>query len=140
MRPFKKLDQSGAALGVVIFFTTMIIFIAAYVLSLGYNQTKQVNAVGTQRTKIYFRSQAGIIDAMWRIRTDTPPPAGPSGSFATASFDPNPYYIDIDHDTYSATEVTDTVDPTKNSDVKVDIGTRNAATSLRSIDSTGLDK
>lgn len=133
MRLLKKLDQKGAALGLVVVFTILIVFIGAYVLSAGYNQTNQINAVGIQRTKIYFRAQAGVVDALWRIRTDTIPP-GSSGSFATDSFDPPAYYIDIDLNAATSSKTTGV------SDVMVDIGPKDASSGLRTIAATGLEK
>ncbi len=131
-------NQKGVALLVAIMFATLLALVAGYALKFSYNQTRQVDAVGIKRTGVYFRAQAGVVDAMWRIRTDTIPPGSVSGShFTTQAFDPPAYYIDIDSDT--ATAAQDTSSTSTASEVKVDIGPVNAS-GLRSIDSTGLDK
>lgn len=121
MRLLKTLNQNGAALGIVVVLTTIIVLVGTYVLSAGYNQTKQIDAVGIQRTKTYFRAQAGVVDALWRIRTNAAAPAGPTGSFATDNYDPNPYYIDIETNTTSSTQTVGT------SDVMVDIGMKDTS-------------
>ncbi len=132
-------NEKGVALLVVITFATVIALIAAYVLRLSYNQARQVDAVSIRHTMINYRAQAGVVDAMWRIRTNpTPPiPGAPAGSsFTTAAYDPPAYFIDIDTDTATATE-------SAASDVSIDIGpviTAGNAIGTRRIVSAGLDK
>lgn len=129
-------NEKGVALLVVITFATVISLIAAYALRLSYNQARQVNAVSIRRTMINYRAQAGFVDAAWRIRTNTAAPGTP-GSFMTPTYDPAPYCIDIDTDAASALVGGNCVAA---ADVRVDIGSRNATSGLRTIDSTGLDR
>lgn len=128
-------NEKGVALLVVITFATVISLIAAYVLRLSYNQARQVDAVSIRRTMNNYRAQAGVVDAMWRIRTNTIPP-GSAGSFLTPTFDPLPYFINVNDDTASAGELAA-------SNVRVDIGpviTIGNAIGTRRIVSAGLDK
>lgn len=131
-------NEKGVALLVVITFATVIALIAAYVLRFSYNQARQVDAVSIRHTMINYRAQAGVIDAFWRIRTNPIPPipGAPAGSsFTTATYDPPPYFIDIDTDTVTAGQ-------DAASDVRIDIGSMNAtgdAIGLRPVVSTGLD-
>ena len=127
-------SEKGAALTAVIVLTLILSLIGAYALTTGQNQARQVNAAAFHRAKIYYRAQGGVVDAMWRIRTNHILPAWPAGStFTDPTFDPPVYFIDIDTDMPSANLVA-------GSDVKVDIGPVNNSTGLRSIDSTGLDR
>ena len=138
----RKLDQKGAALTVAIIFAMIIALVAGYVLTFGYNQTRQIETVGVRRTAIYYRAQAGVVDAAWRIRTFSAPP-GTACSLSADNCDPAIYYIDIDTDTASSGE-------TAESDVKIDIGPRDTPlvnigagdsnSGLRKILATGLDK
>ena len=87
---------------------------------LGYNQKKLSDAAGGRRAKIYYRAQAGVVEANWRIRENI------GGNFTTPAYDPAPYSIDVDGDTVN--------------DCTIDIGpVTNAATKQRAIASTGLD-
>src|SRR5690348_3628790 len=106
--------DNGIAMTVVLVFAMIALTLVGYVLTLSYQQTKLVNAVGIKRSKAFYRAQAGIVDAFWRIRADKAPP-GSAGSFATASYAPT-YYIDIDTDTASSTPNSAT------DDIQVSIG------------------
>ena len=123
----RGLDQKGAALIVAIIFSTILVLVAGYVLTLGYNQTRQIETVGVRRTAVFYKAQAGVVDSAWRLRTQVLPPG------AADFTNPPAYYIDIDTNTFSASD-------SASADVRVDIGPMNAVTGLRPIESTGLDK
>lgn len=122
-------DQKGVALTIVIIFTMIIALLAGYILSLSYNKTQLVNSVGVKRTRTYYRAQAGVVDAFWRIRVDKPPLG--VGSFKDPVFAPPPYFIDIDANAVTA-------DRTAASDVEVVISPVDPATKLRRIESIGF--
>lgn len=132
-------SENGAALTIAVIFGTLIALIAGFVLNLSYNQTRQIEAVGPTRTANFYKAQAGLVDANWRIRNDVMPP-GTTGSFKTTTTpaDPAPYCIDIE--THTVTAASGGNCAGANDDVKVDIGPRDAATGLRPIDAMGLDK
>lgn len=117
-------DSKGVAMMVVIMLIIMLALIASFVASLSYNQRRLVDASSGKRIKIYYAAQAGLVDANWRIRTDYTTGLTPAGSFATATYAPNPYFIDVDEN--------------GTNDVKVTIGAVNT-NGLRPIDSVGLD-
>ncbi len=97
----RRLNDKGVALTVVIVIVIVMALISGYVTVLSYNQVKLANTAGGRRAKVYYRAQAGVVDANWRIRTNyvtglTPIP-GILG-FRDASWNPNPYQIDVDGD------------------------------------------
>src|SRR3989338_8933204 len=129
-------NSKGVALTVVVIVLIMVALLTGYVASLGYNQRRVTDAASGRRVKVNYRAQAGMVDAMWRIRTDyrgvtdyTAAALTPAGTFTDPNFNPNPYLIDVDRDGAN--------------DVSVDIGTVqvNAVTgsNQRTINSTGLD-
>jgi len=114
------------ALTVVIIIIIMLGLLATYVTQLGYNQRRLSDTAGGRRAKIYYRAQAGLVDANWRIRTNYTASLSPVGSFLVDGYDPGAYQLDVDGD--------------GTNDTSVDIGpVTNAATRQRSILSTGLD-
>ena len=86
--------ERGVALTVVMVFTVILALLAATLLNLSYNKTKLVDSVGVKRAQTYYRAQAGVVDAFWRIRVNKP--ALSVGSFNNPAFEPPPYFIDID--------------------------------------------
>ncbi len=132
-------NKSGIALTVVIIVLAILAMMAGYILNLGYNRRRVVDAASGTRAKIYYRAQAGVYDATFRIRRDytgaqqpAVPIAGPEaltpaltpvGTFTNPAYNPDPYNIDTD-----ANGVMDT---------SVDIGPVNGA-GQRPIISTGL--
>ena len=90
---------------IVIIIIIIMAMLALYVTTLGYNQKKLADSAGGRRAKIYYKAQAGVIDANWRIRTNYT--AGlPVGNFRT---DPNyspTYSVDIDGDGTNDCQVT----------------------------------
>ncbi len=116
MRP---LNDKGVALSLVVIIVIILGLLATFVTMLGYNQKKLSDAAGGRRAKIYYRAQAGVTEAGWRIRENI------GGSFTTDTYDPAAYSIDVDGDTVN--------------DCTIDIGPANAVTKQRAIASTGLD-
>ena len=129
-----KLNEEGMAMMVALMTGLIVALICTYALDLAYNQKRQLRTLAaSERTKVYYRAQAGMVDATWRIRNNrTLAFTGWTSDFNNANFNPPVYYIDIDTGTYSETN-------SATADVKVDIGIVNSATGMRSIDSTGLD-
>ena len=116
---------------IVIIIVIVMAFLATLVTMLGYNQRKLANAAGGRRVKIYYRAQAGVVEADWRIRENyLLNPAlvntGGGASFTDDTYDPAPYSIDIDGDAVN--------------DVTIDIGPKIGGVSgRRAISSVGLD-
>ena len=75
------------------------------------------------------RARVGITDADARVSADYTVGLAPVGSFTDTSYDPDPYYMDIDDFSYSDTRQS-------GSDVLVDIGPE--VSGRRDIASTGL--
>lgn len=136
MKIFTK-NAKGIALTVVIIVLAILVMMAGYIFSLGYNRKKITDAASGTRAKISYRAQAGVHDATARIRknyvgaTNLPPPGATTpaltpggGSFLNPAFDPDPYQIDVDGN--------------GTMDVRIDIGPVNAS-GQRPILSTGLD-
>lgn len=69
-----------------------------FTMNMAYQRTRLVDTVGIKRTRDYYRAQAGVVDAAWRLRANVPPPGytGAAASFTTLTntFD---YYIDIEN-------------------------------------------
>ncbi len=136
MRSLNK-NKNGIALTLVIIVLAILTLMAGYIVNLGYNRTRVVDAASGTRAKIYYRAQAGVHDATTRIRKNytgaqfDPAPPGPEsptpaltppGSFLDPNYNPDPYLIDVD-----ANGVMDT---------RVDIDRENGG--RREIVSTGL--
>ena len=129
MKNLHPRDEKGMALTIVIVITLIIVLLAGYILNLSYNKTRLVNTVGVKRTRTYYRAQAGVVDAFWRIRVNKP--AEGAGSFKDPAFAPPPYFIDIDTNTVTA-------DRTAASDVEVIISPMDDATKIRRVESIGF--
>ena len=101
MRHKKRLlnDTRGVALVIVIIVVVMLTLIGSFVASLGYNQRKLLETMSGQRAKIYYRAQAGLVDANWRIRTNYLTDFTVAGNTAA-------YSIDVDRDGANDTDVT----------------------------------
>jgi len=115
----RNLNDKGIAMTFVIIIIIILAFLATLVTVLGYNQRKLSDSAGGRRAAIYYRAQAGVIEASWRIRENI------GGSFTTDTYDPAPYSIDVDGD--------------GTDDCDINIGPANAVTKQRSIVSTGRD-
>ncbi len=128
-------NKKGAVLFVVLLFSLLIASIMAYIAHMVYQRTRLLDAVGVKRTRNYYRAQAGLVDAYWRLRTNHAPPGLP-GNFNDANFSVQ-YYMSIDSGTITPAREAD-------STVMVTIGTRNdniasADYHLRPVSATGLD-
>ena len=126
-------NDKGMALTVAIIIIILLGLLAGYMTQMGYNQRRLADTAGGRRAKAYYRAQAGLVDANWRIRTNytgtttyTGSALNPPGSFAVDAYNPNAYQMDLDGD--------------GSNDVDVDIGpVTNALTKQRDIRSIGLD-
>lgn len=118
-------NTRGVALTVVAIVILMVGLLAGYVTQLGFNQRKLSDAASGKRAKIYYRAQAGAVEAMWRIRANYTTGLDTVGSFTTDAYNPGPYSIDIDGDSVM--------------DATIDIGAANVTTKQRAILATGLD-
>lgn len=88
-------NRKGVALIVVIVMIIMLMVIAAVILNLAYNFRRLVYGVSTQRTASYYFSQAGIVDAEYKLRNDL----GTGGPYSTNPlYTTAPYSIDVDGD------------------------------------------
>ncbi len=93
--------EGGFVLTAAIIFILMLVFLAAFVLNVGYNQRVMTNNVGLVRARAYYRAQAGVVDANARIRinyvTGLVAGAGSTGtSFLDPGYNPAPYHLDLD--------------------------------------------
>lgn len=127
--------EKGAVLFVVLLFSLVMTSVMVYTTNMVYQRTRLVDAVGIKRTKTYFRAQAGLVDAFWRIRTNHAVP-GLSGNFSDPNFSAE-YYIDIDSGIVTSAR-------TATSAVKVTIGPRNVNVGspqygLRPVSAVGFD-
>ena len=122
-------NERGVALIVVVVVVLMLTAIAGYMMQLGFNQRKLTQIAGGQRAKTYFRAQAAIVEANWRIRTDYTAGLAPGGvapfNFANDLYDPGSKDIDVDGN--------------GTMDARFDIGPANPVTKVREILATGLD-
>jgi hypothetical protein len=123
--------EKGVVLGMVFLFTAMCSLLVAYSLQQGFQHASLTTQVSRERTQNYYHAQAGVVNAYWRIRVNFTGDIG-GGSFLNATFNPAPYFIDIDTDTVHMTQ-------TATDDIRVDIGPANPGTFLRPITSTGLN-
>ncbi len=142
---YKKSDESGFILALTITVILILTAAAILVLSLGANQKQLADQISGKRMVAYYRSQAGLVDAQWRIKANslTLDVGGPltgvisAGASSTAEdftnddWDPDKYYINLDNNTTSL-ERRANID-----DVEVDIGKKVSGT--RAIDCVGYD-
>jgi len=112
-------SDKGAILTVVIMVIVLLTLLAGYTLNFAYNQKRLTDRSSGAHLKAYYRAQAGVVDAQWRLRTD------PGGLFAAngPAYNPPAYSLDIDGDGVN--------------DVTVDIGATTAQGRL--IESIGRD-
>ena len=127
--------EKGAVLFAVLLFSLVMTSVMVYITNMVYQRSRLVDAVGVKRTKTYFRAQAGLVDAFWRIRTNRAVP-GLSGNFSDPNFSAE-YYIDIDSGSVTSAR-------TATSAVKVTIGPRNQTAGnpqygLRAVSAVGFD-
>lgn len=113
-----RLGRSGIAMTITIILIIASTLLAAAALSVGYQYRRLREGVGALHAQSYYRAQAGVVDARWRIRNNI------GANYLVAATDPAPYTLDIDGD--------GTVD------VTVDIGPADGG-GLRRILATGRD-
>ena len=106
-----------------------------YITTMAYQQTKLVDDVGVKHTQNYYRAQAGLVDAFWRIRTNRTLD-GWTGNFNDPNFSVE-YYMDINTNSVSAAKA-------GASNIKVTIGPKNQTVGspqfgLRPVTATGID-
>ncbi|MCG3176029.1 MAG: hypothetical protein MOGMAGMI_00967 [Candidatus Omnitrophica bacterium] len=117
MKP-RLLGERGIALTITIILIIASALLAAAALSVGYQYRRLREGVGALHTQAYYRAQAGVVDARWRIRNNI------GANYLLAGTDPAPYQLDIDGDAVM--------------DVTVDIGAADG-NGLRQILATGRD-
>ncbi len=89
-------DQKGVAITIVMVVLAILAMLAAYSLNTGYSRKRITDAASGTRAKVYYRAQAGVVDAMTRIRKDHTGGLVPGGSFTQLGYNPGPYNIDVD--------------------------------------------
>ncbi len=129
-------NKKGIALTVVMIVLGILVMMAGYIFSLGYNRKKITDAASGTRAKISYRAQAGVYDATTRIRKNYPflspgsvnpmgtDPGSVGADFSNPGFDPAAYTIDVDGN--------------GTMDARINIGAVNGS-GQRPIDSIGLD-
>jgi len=141
-------NQRGVVLTVVIVVSVILVLAAGYIMGLGYNQKRIMDQLSGRRMRAYYRAQGGMVDALFRLRTNSMGlglggvptiggTGGPPDDFTNPNFDPQPYFINVKTDTAST-------DGSLPYDVKVDIGPVQQApglpdTGFRKIELTGKD-
>lgn len=122
----------GVALLVVIVMISILSLLAGYMLTLTYNQRKLGLGISGNNLKAYYRAQAGVVDAQWRLRSQYTGDIGGGGFPATAFT----YDIDLDSNTV---HIENAANPTTaNDDVRVTIAAADG-NGLRQITATGFD-
>jgi hypothetical protein len=122
---------------IVMMIIVVLTLLAGFAVNYGYNKRRILDVSSGRRDIINYRAEAGLVDALTRIRLNATAGLSPAGSFLTPTYDPAPYQLDVDGGgTVNATTKICSAD----CDVEVDIGpVTNALTGARSINSTGLD-
>jgi Tfp pilus assembly protein PilX len=113
---FFRANDSGVAMTVVLIILVLLVTLSGAVMTLSYNQKKVVSSAGGKRAVGYYRAKAGVVDAFWRIRTNT-------GTDFTVGANTANYSLDVDGDGTNDTTIT--------------IGARSGVTGLRAISSVG---
>lgn len=125
-------NVKGAVLTIVIVVIIMMVILVGAVLSLAANQRRAADNLAAHHARAYYRANAGLVDARWRIRVNETAEIG-GGDFTDPTFNPAPYYIDIDNDV-----VDTTLDD--GDDVRVDISAVGAnQAGVRTIDAHGYE-
>ena len=124
MRILGRQHRDGMAMTVAIIVIIILVSIVGYATTLGFNQKKLLDLSTGKRMIVYYRAQAGAVEAAWRIRENYTTGLLPAGTFADPNYNPAAYSIDVDLNGVN--------------DATIDIGPVNA-TGRRPIVSTGLD-
>ena len=126
-------NQKGVALLVAVIIIMMVLSVAAAVLAMAYNVARVTYNSSAGRTLAYYRSQAGIVDAIWRIRNNMSADIS-GGTNGTIDFrlpsSTADYYIEI---TDNAGAGQPFINPLG---VKIHIGPANTTTGSRQITAT----
>ncbi len=129
----KTKNDKGAVLTVVIIIIIILTLLAGYILNLAYNQKRLTDHLSGTHLKAYYRAQAGVVNAQWRIRNNVVGDIGGSGAndFLNPSWNPGPYSIDLSTDAVHSP-------PNAADEVQIDIGATTAQ-GFRLIEATGSD-
>lgn len=112
-------QQSGIALTIAIIFILAVVSMIGVTMNQIYDFKVATAPLIKSRIMSYYNAQSGVVDAQWRIRTNTitgwTVPAGKD--FTDPTWNPPIYYLDIDTNppTFSTSQQA-------TSDVSVDIG------------------
>ncbi len=93
-------NHNGVALTLAIVMIFVIIILGIIALNLAFNYRKLSDSVSAAHVQAYFRAQAGVVDARWRIRNNI------GGDFTVAATTLGPYPLDIDGDGVNDVTVT----------------------------------
>ena len=130
-------DERGVALTVAVVIIIVLTLLAGFAVNFSYNKKRMVDLGSGKHDVINYRAQAGLVDAMTRIRLNATAGLSPAGDFTDPDYDPQSYQLSVDgRGTVNAV----TKLCSSGCDTTVDIGpVTNAATGQRSIKSDGLD-
>ena len=135
----KTQSDKGAVLTVVIIVIIILTLLAGYTLNFAYNQRRLTNRLSGTQLKAYYRAQAGVVNAQWRIRTNFVTDIGGvvgGNDFLNPAWNPDSYSINLTTNVVSHP-------PLATDDVLVDIGevdtSATPAKGFRRIESTGRD-
>lgn len=98
-------DQRGFAMGVVMVTMLIMMLIAGYVANINTSQRRLITATSGKRIASYYRAQAGIVHAFWRVRSNHTSAdisgrfsaCAAAGNFGTPAFVCD-YTLDVDGD------------------------------------------
>ncbi len=130
-------NNRGAVLFATFLFCLLITGVMLYLMNSSYQRSRLIQTMGEIRTRNYYRAQAGLVDAFWRLRgnRNLAGVAG-AGGFDNAATTLT-YFIDMDSDAISAAQ-------TPACDIRVNIAARNTTAGnpqfgLRRVTASGLD-
>jgi hypothetical protein len=84
----------------------MLAAMAGYITNLSYNQRLLAKTAGGSGSIVsFYHAKAGLVNASWRIRTNTFGGLTPPGQFTTDAWNPNPYNLDVNGDGTNDTTV-----------------------------------
>ncbi len=133
MRSISLHSQKGIALTIAIIFIIATMGIIALLLNMSFDYRSLSDRVSSTKLKAFYAAQAGIVDAYWRIRTNTTSDWGGGLSFANSGWDPPVYFLDM-----GANPPTFSLTQQPGSDVRIDIGLPDAS-GVRAMAAKGFD-
>ena len=98
MKILGRQHRNGMAMTIVIIIVIILVSLVGFVTSLGFNQRKFLGASSGKKLVLYYRAQAGAVEAAWRIRENYTTGLSPAGSFGDPAYNPAVYLIDVDGD------------------------------------------